>query len=172
MKKVLLTALFSFVMLITASAQQQKYYFIHVVGHEEEILSGWFIIDMEKKQYIPESDSEVLNEIKNYKKAGDKETFDLYEDGNFINSVEISKDEKGFKTITHIYKTESGVEKSGPIAYGTKDEWNAEYEKKYGKKPSGDGEADENVGESPVGKAKGKVKGLLNKGKNLFKKKK
>ena len=72
MKKLIFTLLFSIAMAITAMAEPVKYYFIYAVGYENQILSGWFMMDREKMQYIPESDSEVVDVIKNYKKAGNK----------------------------------------------------------------------------------------------------
>ena len=172
MKKLIFTLLFSIAMAITAMAEPVKYYFIYAVGYENQILSGWFMMDREKMQYIPESDSEIVDVIKNYKKAGNKETFEVYENATLMQKMEIATDDKGVMTVVYIY----GDERQVPIVIGSKEQWDAAYERITGKKPSG-GEVDEEVvGESPIDKASSKVKGgvknVFNKGKNLFKKKK
>ena len=96
----------------------------------------------------------------------------MYENATLMQKMEIATDDKGVMTVVYIY----GDERQVPIVIGSKEQWDAAYERITGKKPSG-GEVDEEVvGESPIDKASSKVKGgvknVFNKGKNLFKKKK
>ncbi len=179
MKKLLFTAMLCFMASITLSAKPQKYHFMYLVGHESELLCGFFILDREAMTYMPESDSEVVAKVKNYKKSGNKETFDVYEDDYFVQSVELVTDEKGKVTSTFIVGEDR--ERQPTMIVGSTEEWEAAYERHYGKKPAGGDQIEEGNEDTPgpkkpsfatfKGKAKQGVKNVLNKGKNLFKKK-
>ena len=176
MKKLSLLLVACFCTAISLSAAPEKYFFMYMEGYEDNLLSGWFIIDRETMSYIPESDSEVKNQIKNYKKSGNKETFEVWEDSYYVMRAELVIAD-GKKTITYFHKGEQGEEKQPTQIIGTEEEWEAEYEKKYGKKPSGG--SDDGGSANPVDKAKGNavdkvtggVKNAFNKTKDLFKKK-
>ena len=180
MKKFYLLVIFCLATIFTASAEPVKYYFMYFVGDTENFLGGWFILDREKMTYEPESDSEVLNQVKNYKKTGNKETFEVWEDTYFVHRAEIVTDENGQMVITHYFKSEQGEEKDTPRIIATEAEWEKEYEKKYGKKPyrPGDEESGDAAVSSPTSgienaknKVTGGVKNAFNKTKDLFKKK-
>ena len=160
-----------------ASAEPQKYYFMYMLDNTDNLLSGWFIVDREKMTYEPESDSEVLNQIKNYKKSGNVETFEVWEDSYFVHGVELVT-EPDKTTVTFIYKGEQGEERSPTQIIGSEAEWEKAYEKKYGKKPAGGDDMGSEAVPSPQSglenaknKVTGGVKNAFNKTKDLFKKK-
>jgi hypothetical protein len=114
-------------------------------------------------------------EMKNYKKNGNTETFDIYAKFGYEKGKK-----KGHITITtdpDLVVAEGNVDLSKQKVtikdeYGTKNlyfmttkQWNKFYGKSGG---GGEGRGSAN----PVDKAKDKAKDLFNKGKNLFKKKK
>ena len=134
-----------------------KYYFMYFLDNKEELLGGWFIIDREKMTYEPESDSEVLNQIKNYKKSGNVETFEVWEDNYFVHKVELVT-EPTQTTVTFIHKSEQGEERTPTQIIGSEAEWEKAYEAKYGKKPSG-GDASSDSPTSGLTNAKDKVTG-------------
>ena len=170
MKKLFLLVVACFCTAITLSAAPEKYYFMYFLDNKEELLGGWFIIDREKMTYEPESDSEVLNQIKNYKKSGNVETFEVWDDNYFVHKVELVT-EPTQTTVTFIYKSEQGEERAPTQIIGSEAEWEKAYEAKYGKKPSRPGSEDEQSSSNPVDKVTGGVKNALNKTKDLFKKK-
>ena len=173
MKKLFLLVVACFCTAITLSAAPEKYYFMYFLDNKEELLGGWFIIDREKMTYEPESDSEVLNQIKNYKKSSNVETFEVWDDNYFVHKVELVT-EPTQTTVTFIYKSEQGEERTPTQIIGSEAEWEKAYEEKYGKKPSG-GDASSDSPTSGLTNAKDKVTGgvknALNKTKDLFKKK-
>ncbi len=173
MKKFYLLVIFCLATIFTASAEPQKYYFMYMLDNADNLLRGWFIIDREKMTYEPESDSEGLNQIKNYKKSGNVETFEVWEDSYFVHGVELVT-EPDKTTVTFIYKGEQGEERSPTQIVGSEAEWKKAYEEKYGKKTSGGDDAASSP-QSGLDNAKDKVTGgvknAFNKTKDLFKKK-
>ena len=118
-----------------------------------------------------DSEEECTMEMKNYKKNGNTETFDIYAKFGYEKGKK-----KGHITITtdpDLVVTKGNVDLSKQKVtikdeYGTKNLYymtTKQYNKFYGR--SGGSES-----LNPVDKAKEKGKDLLNKGKNLFKKKK
>lgn len=86
---------------VGAYAAQQKYYFLYEEGHEDQPETSWFILDREAKKYIPDSCGDDELTVKNYKKSGNTETFDCYDNSYFTHSVIMRKNDKG-QTVVQI----------------------------------------------------------------------
>lgn len=175
MKKFFVLMLLCLATSFVASAQPQKYYFIHPVDKPDNLLSTWFILDRENMTFQPESDSETIQTVKDYKKNGNMETFAVWEGQNYMNHVEIVTTENQ-TTVVLIYKGESGVHRDAPVVVGTKEMRDAAYERVYGEKPSDAGNATGDAKptsgiENAKNKVTGGVKNAFNKTKGLFKKK-
>ena len=175
MKKLSILMAIYIITAITAAAEPVKYFFMYAVGHEDTVMGSWFIMDTETMSYTADSDSDSDGVIKNYKKSGGKETFNVYFDGYLMHGVEITTDENGKKIFTYIYDGQPDT----PVVLGTEEEFDAHREKIYGSSESG-GSADaskpESIKEKAQNKVANKIKGgvnnVINKGKNLIKKKK
>ena len=174
MKKFFVLMVFCLAASFTASAEPQKYYFIHFVGQPDNLLSTWFILDRENMTFQPESDSETIQTVKNYKKDGNKETFEVWEGLNYMNDVELATAD-GLTTVVLIYKGESGTHRDQPVVLGTEEDRKAAYERVYGKEESGGDNTTPATPTTGLEKAKDKVAGgvknAFNKTKDLFKKK-
>ena len=83
MKKILMSAAALLLSAVGAYAAQQKYYFLYEEGHEDQPETSWFILDREAKKYIPDSCGDDELTVKNYKKSGNTETFDCYDNSSF-----------------------------------------------------------------------------------------
>ena len=175
MKRVLFTAMMLVGICLSASAQKEALYYYSVEGMSFKI-RNW--IDRSAMIFYFDSDSEdeATMLMKNYKKNGNKETFDLvvksgYEKGKKIGSITIVTDPDlkvapgmSLKTQTVTENVHGYTDTSGFLT---------EAQRKLYDKMKGNGGSDAGSdGGSVVDKAKDKAKGLLNKGKNLFKKKK
>ena len=173
MKRVLFTAMMLISLCLSATAQKEEiHYYADPKGEE------WAIRDfIDRKAMIyrfdGDSEDECTMEMKNYKKNGNTETFDIYAKFGYEKGKK-----KGHITITtdpDLVVAKGNVDLSKQKVtikdeYGTKNlyfmttkQWN----KFYGKS-GGEGRGSAN----PVDKAKDKAKDLFNKGKNLIKKKK
>lgn len=170
MKRVLFTAMMLISLCLSATAQEEElFYYTNSTGTDFSIRD---FIDRKAMIYRFDGDSEdeCTMEMKNYKKNGNTETFDIYAKFGYEKGKK-----KGHITITtdpDLVVAEGNVDLSKQKVtikdeYGTKNlyfmttkQWN----KFYGKSGGG--------GANPVDKAKDKAKDLFNKGKNLFKKKK
>ena len=86
---------------VGAYAAQQKYYFLYEEGHEDQPETSWFILDREAKKYIPDSCGDDELTVKNYKKSGNTETFDCYDNSYYTHSVVMKKNDKG-QTVVQI----------------------------------------------------------------------
>lgn len=183
MRKLFLFAAFCLATAAAAFAQPTKYYFMHPLGQEDVLMGSWFILDTEAMTYTADSDSEEVGIVKNYKNVDGKETFDVYFGANLLYSVELVTEENGRKIFTFIYPSmEFGPQRDTPRIIGTQEEYEAARERIYGESASSantstDAEAaPENVKEKIQGKVTDKVKNgvnnVLNKGKDLLKKKK
>ncbi len=164
MKKYFLLVVFCLVTILTASTQPRKFYFLYLDGNESEVMSSWFQIDVDKMICNWDSDSDGTTHIKNYKKTGNVEKFDIYTPDNIlIESMElVTTDEK--ITVTRIY---SDGEKYGPIVIGDEAARDA-----FFKKSGGSGDASPVSGiQNAKDKVTGGVKNAFNKTKDLFKKK-
>ena len=173
MKRVLFTALMLISLCLSASAQKGGIHYFSDAKGEQSV--GREFIDRKGMTYIFAGDSEedCKMEMRNYKKNGNTETFDLYTkvgpdkgkkrgsativtDPDLVvvkgKPLNLSKQKATIKSDGYTYKYYFLTEK--------------QYNKIYGRRGGG-GE-----GLNPVDKAKEKGKDLLNKGKNLFKKKK
>ena len=171
MKRVLFTAMLLIGLCLSASAQKEALYLFSVEGMNFE-MRNW--IDRSKKMFYFDSDSdEGTMMMKNYKKNGNKETFDLYpkfDPSTKFASMTIITDPNlqvapgmNLKTQTITEKGDGYTKTSGFLTQ----EQEKMYDKVGGNSGSGSTSEEGNV----VDKAKAKGKALLNKGKNLFKKK-
>ena len=173
MKRVLFTAMMLISLCLSATAQKEEiHYYADPKGEE------WAIRDfIDRKAMIyrfdGDSEDECTMEMKNYKKNGNTETFDIYvkagyDKGKKRGSITIVTDpnldikakELDLSKQTVTIK-DSGYTRKFYFLTGK------QCDKRNGNRGGGDGES-----LNPVDKAKAKGKDLLNKGKNLFKKKK
>lgn len=174
MKRVLFTAMMLVGICLSASAQKEALYYYSVEGMSFKI-RNW--IDRSAMIFYFDSDSEdeATMLMKNYKKNGNKETFDIYQasTGEKWGRVEIVIDptleiKQGMDlTKQTMYLKTKYEDQKFAILHGQKQY--DEYYEKSGR--GGDDVKDEIQKKNPLNKAKDKAKGLLNKGKNLFKKK-
>ena len=159
---------------LSASAQEEELFYFMDAKATDSYMRDFIDRKAMTYRFDGDSEDECTMEMKNYKKNGNTETFDIYAKFGY---------EKGKKKghITIITDPDLVVAKGNvdlskqkvtiKDEYGTKNlyfmttkQWN----KFYGKSGGGDDRGSVN----PVDKAKEKGKDLLNKGKNLFKKKK
>lgn len=169
MKKVLFTATMLIGMCLFASAQEEEMHYFNDSKGESWVIRDF--IDRSAKIYRFDGDSEdeCTMEMKNYKKNGNKETFDIYVKAGY---------EKGKKrgSITIVTDPDLDVKaKELDLSKQTvtikMDSHTMKYYFLTGKQQDKrKGKGGDSV--NPVDKAKDKAKGLLKKGKNLFKKKK
>ena len=172
MKRVLFTVLMLMGLCFSVSAQREEiFYFMDSKGQQQMVRD---FIDRNALTYRFDGDSEddCIMEMRNYKKKGNTETFDIYvkqgyQMGKKRGHITIVTDpdlvvtkggELDLSKQTAIVKDGSDTKK---LFFLTGEQYN----KFHGKR--GDGEESMN----PVEKAKARGKDLLNKGKNLFKKK-
>ena len=106
---------------VGAYAAQQKYYFLYEEGHEDQPETSWFILDREAKKYIPDSCGDDELTVKNYKKSGNTETFDCYDNSYFTHSVVMKKNDKGQTVVQISY--EKGKTNGRKIVCGTEAEY-------------------------------------------------
>ena len=158
MKKILMSAAALLLSAVGAYAAQQKYYFLYEEGHEDQPETSWFILDREAKKYIPDSCGDDELTVKNYKKSGNTETFDCYDNSYFTHSVVMQ--------ISY----EKGKTNGRKIVCGTEAEYD-KYWEEYRAKNGGDG-GSTSTSSNPVDKATKKVKSGLKSGLNKLKKKK
>ena len=174
MKKLTLFAMLVWGMCMSASAERILLFTLDI---ESGMSRMQFWIDREAMFFYYDSDSEddAKMQIKNYKKNGNKETFDIYQTstGEKWGRVEIVIDptleiKQGMDlTKQTMYLKTKYEDQKFAILHGQKQY--DEYYEKSGR--GGDDVKDEIQKKNPLNKAKDKAKGLLNKGKNLFKKK-
>lgn len=174
MKKLFLLAVACFMAVAAYSAEPRKLYYLYFEGHEDQFVGSWIIVDTDKMQCIYDGDSDGTTIIKNYKKEGNKETFAVYDKNDtsqLIEEFEIITTETK-TTVTRIYRDQ----KTGPIVVGDEKQRDAHHEKVYGKESSNSEKqpatiSSKNPADKTKNKVTGGVKNLLNKGKNLIKKK-
>ena len=175
MKRALLSILMFVGLALSVSAQEEELFYFRDAKATQSIMRDF--IDRKAMLYRFDGDSEddCTMEMKNYKKNGNTETFDIYAKFGYEKGKK-----KGHITITtdpDLVVAEGNVDLSKQKVtikdeHGTKNlyfmttkQWN----KFYGKSGvGGEGRGSAN----PVDKAKDKAKDLLNKGKGLIKKKK
>ena len=167
MKKILMSAAALLLSAVGAYAAQQKYYFLYEEGHEDQPETSWFILDREAKKYIPDSCGDDELTVKNYKKSGNTETFDCYDNSYFTHSVVMKKNDKGQTVVQISY--EKGKTNGRKIVCGTEAEYD-KYWEEYRAKNGGDG-GSTSTSSNPVDKATKKVKSGLKSGLNKLKKK-
>lgn len=173
MKRIFIVTLMFVGLSVSAFAQKEALYYYNLQTNSFAI-RNW--IDRSAKMFYFDSDSEsdAVMLMKNYKKNGNKETFDVYPKA-------YPNQKRG--TITLITDPDLKVAKELDLSKQTVTESVDGYTQKFGfltekqrkmydklNGNGGGGSAEENG--NVVDKAKDKAKGLLNKGKNLFKKKK
>lgn len=178
MKKLfLLTSLFlGFVTLV--SAQSQTYYTLHRTGNEKATYYTFYKIDRKAKtfRFNSESSSDANMVIKNYKKAGAKETFDLHpaeDPGVKLFSVELNTDTTKQQTISFFMNGEM----TESYVLGSKEQQEAQSESNALKPkatPTAKAKStDKSAGpQSSEEKEKSGVKKAIDKGLSVFKKKK
>lgn len=136
-----------------ANAQVRKFYYVDGCGY-------WVQVDLNKKQFLADGCGVDPEPIKNYKKAGNKESFTTY-DGGYTTHHEFVKKTDTDYTYTY-WRTPSESKEKATIAVTTKGG------------SSGDGvkgkAMDKVDSKNPVKSVGEGVKGLFNKGKGLFKK--
>ena len=172
MKRVLFTAMMLIGLCLSASAQEEElFYYTNSTGTDFSIRD---FIDRKAMIYRFDGDSEdeCTMEMKNYKKNGNTETFDIYakfgyQKGKKQGSITITTDPdlvvaKGKEL--DLSKQKVVINNSGHT-YKYYFLTGKQHAKLYGR--GGGGES-----LNPVDKAKEKGKDLLNKGKNRFKNKK
>ena len=167
MKKILMSAAALLLSAVGAYAAQQKYYFLYEEGHEDQPETSWFILDREAKKYIPDSCGDDELTVKNYKKSGNTETFDCYDNSYYTHSVVMKKNDKGQTVVQISY--EKGKTNGRKIVCGTEAEYD-KYWEEYRAKNGGDG-GSTSTSSNPVDKATKKVKSGLKSGLNKLKKK-
>ena len=106
--------------------------------------------------------------MKNYKKSGNTETFDCYDNSYYTHSVVMKKNDKGQTVVQISY--EKGKTNGRKIVCGTEAEYD-KYWEEYRAKNGGDG-GSTSTSSNPVDKATKKVKSGLKSGLNKLKKKK
>ena len=173
MKKLFFLTFMLLVTTLSALAQSQMYYALYPVGKENSPASTHYKIDRAAKKFYFDSDSpsDANMLIKNYKKAGSKETFDLYPEvspNEKIFHVEFNGDANGKQTIT--FSVNGSVTENYVV--GTKQQQAAQSKQAPSvAKPKASAKA------TPASKtnskdSKSNLKKTLDKGANLFKKKK
>ena len=175
MKRTLLSILMFIGLALSVSAQEEGiFYYMDAKGTQNFMRD---FIDRKAMTYRFDGDSEdeCTMEMKNYKKNGNTETFDIYakfghKKGKKQGSISITTDPnlavaKGKDLDLSKQKVTIKDE------YGTKNLYFLT-EKQHAKLYGRSGGDDESGSLNPVEKAKGKAKDLLNAGKGLFKKKK
>ena len=163
MKKILMSAAALLLSAVGAYAAQQKYYFLYEEGHEDQPETSWFILDREAKKYIPDSCGDDELTVKNYKKSGNTETFDCYDNSYFTHSVVMKKNDKGQTVVQISY--EKGKTNGRKIVCGTEAEYD-KYWEEYRAKNGGDG-GSTSTSSNPVDKATKEEKSGLKSGKKI-----
>ena len=174
MKRVLFTAMMLIGLCLSASAQEEElFYYMDAKGTDFFMRD---FIDRKAMTYRFDGDSEdeCTMDMKNYKKNGNTETFDIYakfgsEKGKKKGSITITTDpdlvvSKGNVDLSKQKVTIKDKYGTKNLYYLTGKQWN----KYQGKSGGGSGRSNAN----PVDNAKEKAKDLLNAGKGLLKKKK
>lgn len=151
MKK-LLVIMAMFAATVSATAQQVRKFYWKEGGY-------WVKVDLNKKTFLADGCGTEDEKIQNYKKNGNKESFTTSSGGTTTHHVFTKKSETDY-TYTYWY-TPSETKDKATVEVTTK-----------GGSAGGDGvkgKAADKAASKVTGKAGG-VKGLLNKGKSLFKK--
>ena len=172
MKRVLLSILMFMGLALSVSAQQEEmHYFTDANG------TGWTgrdFINRSAKTYRFDGDSEdeCLMEIRNYKKNGNTETFDIYVKMGYHKGKK-----RGSITITTdpdlVVAKGKDIDLSKQKVVIKDDGYTYKYYFLTGKQVNKlEGKSEGISGGNPVDMAKEKGKALLNKGKDLFKKNK
>lgn len=175
MKRVMFMILMFIGLSLSVSAQKEElHYYSDSKGTEWAIRD---FIDRSAKMYYFDGDSpsDCEMEIRNYKKNGDTETFDIYvkegyQKGKKRGSITIMTDPNlDIKAKELDLSKQKVTIKDGSHTYKYFFLTGKQYDKRNGKSSGGDSE---NPIDKVKDKAKDKGKALLNKGKGLFKKKK
>ena len=171
MKRALLSILMFVGLALSVSAQEEEMFYFMDAKATDSYMRDF--IDRKGMTYRFDGDSEdeCTMEMKNYKKNGNTETFDLYVKGGYekgkkrgSGTIVTDPDLVVAKGKVDMSKQKATIKSDG-YTYNYFFLTEKQYNKFYGR--GGGGESS-----NPVEKAKEKGKDLLNKGKNLFKKKK
>ena len=174
MKRVLFTVMMLIGLCLSASAQEEElHYYLDAKGET------WMMRDfIDRKAMIyrfdGDSENDCIMEMRNYKKNGNTETFDIYvkngyEKGKKRGSITIVTDpDLDMKAKELDLSKQTATIKDGGQTRKCYFLTGKQYDKLNGNRGGG-GDLE---GGNAIDKAKDKGKALLNKGKNLFKKKK
>lgn len=176
MKRALFTILMFMGLAFSAFAQQEEIFYYTDANATSS--TGRDFIDRKAMTYRFDGDSEdeCTMEMKNYKKNGNTETFDIYakfgyEKGKKKGNITITTDPNLVVTKGNVdLSNQKVVIKNSGVTYNYYFMTKKQTEKYYGKSGGGKSSGGENL--NPVDAAKEKGKALLNKGKDLLKKKK
>ena len=172
MKRVLLSILMFVGLALSVSAQEEELFYYMDAKATDSYMRDFIDRKAMTYRFDGDSEDECTMEMKNYKKNGNTETFDIYakfgyEKGKKQGSITITTDPDLVVTKgkeLDLSKQKVVINNSGHT-YKYYFLTGKQHAKLYGR--GGGGES-----LNPVDKAKEKGKDLLNKGKNLFKKKK
>ena len=160
MKKLFLLAVACFFAVAAHSAEPRRYYYLYNIGYEDGPLSSWFEIDTERMVYTFDRAHRPKAAIRNYRKQGNKETFDIFDGEYHVQAVELVTEEN--RTIfTTIIQGETQI----PYVVGSREDQDALYKRLTGKEPVHPEER-----KTAFEKMKGGVKNAFNKTKDVFKK--
>lgn len=174
MKTILLSTLF-LAGIATMVAAQKVHLKAYNLDYQQRCGQYWIDRNAQKFYFDSDSEDDATMQMKNYKKTGNKETFDIYHkgQGEDMGSVELLID-PNLKVVDDLSKQYiiinskmyNGKIRLGVVSEGQK----VPGEAKEGRPDKGN-TPDANLQEKTEGNVKDKAKSLLNKGKNLFKKK-
>ena len=157
---------------LSASAQEEELFYYMDAKGEQQFMRDFINRKAMIYRFDGDSENDCTMEMRNYKKNGNTETFDIYvkqgsEKGKKRGSITIVTDPNlDIKAKTLDLSKQTATIKDGGQTRKLYFLTGKQYDKRHGKHGGGD----ESL--NPVDKAKEKGKALLNKGKNLFKKKK
>ena len=172
MKRALLSILMFMGLALSVSAQEEVLIYFRDAKATEGVCREYIDRKAMTYRFDGDSEDECTMEMRNYKKNGNTETFDIYvkmgyEKGKKRGSITITTDPDLVVTKGNadLSKQKATIKNSG-ITYNYYFMTQKQSDKYHGETSSGVKSA------NPVDAAKEKGKALLNKGKNLFKKKK
>ena len=174
MKRALLSILMFVGLALSVSAQEEELFYYMDAKATDSYMRDFIDRKAMTYRFDGDSEDECTMEMKNYKKNGNTETFDIYakfgyEKGKKRGSITITTDPNLVVTKDNVdLSNQKVVIKDGSVTYKYYFLTGKQNDKFRGESSNGGGGGSLN----PVDKAKEKGKALLNKGKDLFKKKK
>ncbi len=170
MKKFILFLLFCLFVTVV-SGQSRKFYFMYIVGYEGYPMDCWIIVDLNKMEFEHSvkgcSDDEANPKIVDYKKTSKGESFNTLYHGMKTPYVIGPKREDGTYIISMGDLSNGGVQQVCTLD----EKQQREYIEAHKIKEESNDKTVDPTKNNPVEKVKDGAKNLLNKGKNIFKKK-